>query len=343
MKNLLNTLYITSPDKYLALDGENIVVYQEKQETARFPLHNIESIVTFGYAGVSPALMGKCAQNKVSVSFLSRNGAFLAGVVGKENGNVVLRKTQYRLSEEEGFCTEVSKNILTGKLLNSRRVIERAVRDYPYSLDTEKLRKASGQIQENLLRLQNCKNTAELRGVEGEAAARYFSVFDNLILQQKNDFFFHTRNKRPPLDYVNAMLSFAYTLLCGMTVSALYSVGLDPYVGFMHKDRPGRTSLALDLMEELRSVFADRFVLTAVNKRIINKNDFITKENGAVYFTEEGKKKFLQSWQQRKQNSIVHPFLKEKVEWGMVPYTQALLLARFLRGDLDGYPPFLWK
>lgn len=343
MKKLLNTLYITSYEKYLSLEGETVVVNENNVECARIPLHNIESIITMGYAGVSPALLGKCAEYGIVISFLSRSGRFLAHTVGPYNGNVVLRKTQYRYSDNEELCTSVSKNIMTGKLYNSRGVIERATRDYANSIDIEKLKRISEDIKKAINNIENCENTEQLRGVDGEAASRYFSVFDELILQQKKDFSFCGRVRRPPTDAVNAMLSFSYTLLNSMVTSAIYCVGLDPYVGFMHKDRPGRTSLALDLMEELRSVFADRFVITMINKRIINKNDFFVKENGAVYFTDEGKKKFLQSWQTKKQNTIVHPFLKEKVEWGMVPYVQALLLARFLRGDIDGYPPFLWK
>lgn len=343
MKKLLNTLYITSYEKYLSLEGETVVISEQGTECARIPLHNIELIVTMGYAGVSPALLGKCAEYGIVISFLSRSGRFLAHTVGPYNGNVVLRKTQYRYSENEEICTSISKNIMTGKLFNSRGVVERAIRDYSASLDVDKLKSVSDDLKESISNIEKCKDTEQLRGVEGEAASRYFSVFDNLILQQKKDFAFSTRVRRPPTDPVNAMLSFSYTLLNSMTTSALYCVGLDPYVGFMHKDRPGRTSLSLDLMEELRSVFADRFVITMINKRVINKGDFFVKENGAVYFTDDGKKKFLQSWQMKKQNTIVHPFLKEKVEWGMVPYVQALLLARFLRGDIDGYPPFLWK
>lgn len=343
MRKLLNTLYITSPEKYLSLDGETIVINEAEKEPSRIPLHNIESIVTMGYTGVSPALLGKCAEMGIYISFLSRSGRFLASTVGPYNGNVVLRRKQYRIADNEDMCTEISKNIITGKIYNSRWVIERATRDYSASLDVEKLKTVSAQLKQAIQNVNSCKDTSELRGVEGEAASRYFSVFDDLILQQKSDFSFNVRNRRPPTDPVNAMLSFSYTLLNGMVTSALYCVGLDPYVGFMHKERPGRTSLALDLMEELRSVYADRFVITMINKRIINANDFFTKENGAVYFTDEGKKKFLQSWQSRKQTTIVHPYLKEKVEWGMVPYVQSLLLARYLREDLDGYPPFLWK
>lgn len=343
MKKLLNTLYVTSSDKYLSLDGENIVVSVERQECGRIPLHNLEAVVTFGYSGISPALLGKCAENNISISFMSRSGRFLASVAGPYCGNVILRKTQYRLSDNEDSCIEIARNIILGKLYNSRWVIERATRDYPNSVDVAKLKNVSARIKNSMQNISDCRNTEQLRGVEGEAATRYFSVFDDLILQQKEDFVFNGRNRRPPTDMVNAMLSFSYTLLTSMVSSALYCVGLDPYVGYLHKDRPGRTSLALDMVEELRSVFADRFVLTMINKKIINKNDFILKENGAVVFNDNGKKKFLQSWQTKKQTEIKHPYLEEKVEWGMVPYVQALLLSRYLRGDLDGYPPFMWK
>lgn len=343
MKKLLNTLYITSPEKYLSLDGENVVIKEDGVESGRIPLHNIESIVTMGNAGVSPALLGKCAEKNICVSFLSRSGRYLASAVGPYNGNVVLRQSQYRMADNEEKCAEIAKNMITGKLYNARWVIERATRDYADSLDTEKLKKVSLQIKKAVNDAQSCTDTQQLRGIEGEAAARYFSVFDDLILQQKTDFVFVERVKRPPTDYVNAMLSFSYTLLCSMMTTALYCVGLDPYVGFMHKVRPGRTSLSLDLMEEFRAVYADRFVISLINKRIIDKDDFFTKENEAVYFTDEGKRKFIQHWQTRKQSTIMHPFLKEKVQWGVVPYVQALLLSRYIRGDLDSYPPFLWK
>lgn len=343
MKKLLNTLYITSPDRYLSLDGENIVVKEDSTECGRIPLHNLESIVTMGYAGISPALLGKCSEMKISVVFLSRSGRFLASVMGPYTGNVVLRQNQYRISDNEAACTAIARNMITGKLFNSRWVIERATRDYAASLDVDKLKTVSAQINEAMHGIQDCSDTQQLRGFEGEAATRYFSVFDDLILQQKAAFHFNGRNKRPPIDRVNAMLSFAYTLLSSMTASALYAVGLDPYVGFMHKIRPGRSSLALDMMEELRSVYADRFVLSLINKRIVHEEDFFIKENRAVFFTDEGKKKFLSQWQQKKQQIITHPYLAEKVQWGVVPYVQALLLARYLRGDIDGYPPFFWK
>ncbi|MBQ9673645.1 MAG: type I-C CRISPR-associated endonuclease Cas1 [Ruminococcus sp.] len=343
MKKLLNTLYITSPKKYLSLEGENVVISENNVDCGRVPLHNLENIVTMGFSGVSPALMGKCAEMNIMISFLSRSGRFLSSSIGPYNGNVVLRMNQYRTADNEERCTEIAKNMIIGKLFNSRWVIERATRDYVNSLNIEKLKNVSKQIKNSIDTVNTCIDTQQLRGVEGEAASRYFSVFDDLILQQKDDFKFEKRVKRPPTDYVNAMLSFAYTLLNFMTRSALYCVGLDPYVGFMHKLRPGRSSLSLDLIEELRPVFADRLVISLINKRIVNKHDFFVKENGAVYFNDDGKKKFLKAWQNKKEVVITHPYLNEKVQWGVVPYVQALLLARFLRGDIDGYPPFFWK
>ena len=343
MKKLLNTLYVTNPDYYLSLDGLNIVVNEKNNEIGRVPLHNLESIVTFGYTGASPALMGECAKNNISLSFLSYSGKFLAGIHGGVKGNVTLRKEQYAISEDMVKCTIIAKNFIIGKIYNSKWVIERAIRDYSLRLDTEKLKQKSLYLSNSLRMIDEVNGLDELRGIEGEAASVYFSVFNDLILQQKEKFIFTTRNKRPPLDYVNAMLSFTYTLLTGMCVSGLETVGLDPYVGFMHQDRPGRASLALDLVEEFRAVYADRFVLTMINKKIVDDSDFITKENGSVIMTDDARKEFLKHWQNKKQEIIKHPFLDEKVEWGMVPYVQAMLLARYIRGDLDEYPPFLWK
>lgn len=343
MRKLLNTLYITSKDRYLSLDGENVVILEGQQEIGRVPLHNLEGIVTFGYTGASPALMGACAQRNIGLSFMSGSGKFLARVTGEVKGNVTLRKQQYRLSEDKKMSMEIARNCITGKVYNSRWILERAARDYPLRLDAEKLKEKSAFMAESLNEIRTCENAERLLGLEGEAASVYFSVFDDLILQQKEDFYFHGRNRRPPLDNVNAMLSFAYSLLAGMCASALETVGLDPYVGFYHTDRPGRASLALDMMEELRSVVADRFVLTLINKKMIDGSDFIKKENGAVIMGEETRKQFLTHWQNKKKELITHPFLGEKIEWGLVPYAQALLLSRYIRGDLDTYPPFLWK
>lgn len=343
MRKLLNTLYITSSDYYLSLDGENVVVTQNKKEIGRLPLHNLESIVTCGYAGASPALMEKCAANNISLTFLSASGRFRAKVTSKAYGNILLRRTQYRMADSEGLALEAARNFIIDKIYNERSVINRAVRDHAERLDTEKLCQVSEQLKDTLQMVREAENMEMLRGYEGEAASRYFSQFNQLILQQKEDFSFDVRNRRPPLDRVNALLSFTYSLLTGMCVAALEAVGLDPYAGFMHTDRPGRCSLALDLLEELRAPYADRFVLSCINKKVVDSADFEQKENGAVLLNELGRKKYLSAWQNKKAEKLTHPYLQESIEWGLVPYVQALLLARYVRGDLDGYPPFFWK
>lgn len=343
MRKLLNTLYVTSEDSYLSLEGENIVLLQEKKELGRLPLHNLEGIVSFGYRGVSPALMGACAERNISLCFLTPQGKFLARVVGKTRGNVVLRKKQYEISADESGSMEIARNCIIGKVYNARWVLERATRDHSMQVDVERLKEISHRLKVSLDSIRICSSKEQLRGYEGEAASSYFSVFDELILQQKQDFVFSGRNKRPPMDPVNAMLSFVYVLLTNTISAALETVGLDSYVGYLHTDRPGRASLALDLIEELRPVLADRFVLSLINKKIVSKKFFKKKENGAVLITDEGRKTILTEWQNKKKEVLTHPYLKEKVEWGMVPYVQAMLLARYIRGDLDGYPPFLWK
>jgi len=343
MRKLLNTLYVTSPNTYLSLDGENIVILKEEIEISRIPLHNLEGIIAFGYTGASPALMGACAKHNIALSFMTQSGRFRARVVGEVRGNVTLRKTQYRISDSIEGSNKIARNFIIGKIFNARWVVERATRDYAVRLDVDKLKSASRALANSLKQVEQSENLEQLRGFEGEAASQYFSVFDDLILQQKEYFYFRYRNKRPPLDNVNAMLSFVYTLLAHDVAAALETVGLDPYVGFLHRDRPGRVSLALDLMEELRSVYADRFVISLINKREVNANGFTQKENGAVIMDDDTRKIILKAWQSKKQEIITHPFLQEKLEWGLVPYAQAMLLARFIRGDLDGYPPFMWK
>ena len=343
MKKLLNTLYITSPGKYISLDGENIVVSEKEEELMRLPMHNIEAIITFGYAGASPALMGACSERNISISFLTPSGRFLARVTGRQRGNILLRREQYRIAGNEEESFKIAKNCIIGKLYNSKWVLERTCRDYPMRVDKNKLKDVSEKLSAAMIGAKNAESADYLRGIEGKAASDYFSVFDEMILQQKSDFSFSSRTRRPPLDPINAMLSFAYSLLTGMCSSALESVGLDPYEGFFHTERPGRASLALDMVEELRSVMADRFVLTLINKRIADPSCFVKKESGAVIMTDSFRKTFLSHWQSKKQEVITHPFLDEKVEWGMVPFAQALLLARYIRGDLDEYPPFFWK
>lgn len=343
MRKLRGTLYITTPDKYLFLDGENIVMRAKDDTEIRLPLHNIEDIVVFGGRGVSPALMNKCTEDSIGLTFMSRSGKFLARAEGAVSGNVYLRREQYRIADNEERSLAIARNFITGKLYNSRYVIDRAVRDHSLQVDVEKLKSRSELLSQAILKCRNVTDIDTLRGIEGESAQLYFSVFDELILQQKDEFRFTVRSKRPPLDNVNALLSFAYSIATGMCTSALEAVGLDPYVGFMHTDRPGRRSLALDLVEEFRAIMCDRFVVSLINKRIIGNDDFDIREDGAVLLSEDGRKLFLTHWQSRKQETVTHPFLKEKVEWGLLPYVQALLLARYIRGDLDEYPMLLWR
>jgi CRISPR-associated protein Cas1 len=318
-------------------------VRKEEKEVLRLPLHNLEGIVTFGYTGASPALMGACAKRNISLCFLSAYGSFRARVVGKVQGNVVLRKNQYEASENEEKSLILARHMVAAKLYNARWVVERAGRDHSLRLDTAKLKAVSASLKTMISQLPRCQTLEQVRGNEGNGAKAYFSVLDDLILQQKEDFIFEGRNRRPPLDNVNAMLSFTYTLLTNEMTAALETVGLDPYVGFLHRDRPGRASLALDLIEELRPVFADRFVLTLINKREVSPAGFNKCENGAVVMEQEQRKQILAAWQRRKQEEITHPYLGERVQWGLTPYIQAMLLARYLRGDLDAYPPFFWK
>jgi len=342
MKKLANTLYITNPKAFLTLDGETVVVKKEDKSTTRLPLHNLENIVCFNWLGTSPALMRACTERNIGLCFLNPYGHFQARVSGKVRGNVLLRKKQYKISENEVESTPIAASFLLAKIANSRKVIERALRDHALLLDVESLKKASAALKDILQVIPECKSTEELMAFEGSAAKIYFRVFDQLILHQKEAFFFKTRTRRPPLDNMNSLLSFYYVLLANDVASALEGVGLDPYVGFLHQDRPGRPSLALDLMEELRPVFADRLALTLVNRKQIKGKGFTQKESGSVLMDDDTRKKVLVAWQERKQDKIMHPYLKEKISFGLIPHVQALLLARYLRGDLDAYPPFFW-
>lgn len=343
MRHLLNTLFVTTENAYLSLDGENVVVNREKEEIGRFPLHNLSGIMSFSYAGASPALMGACAERDINLAFCTPRGRFLARTTGMSNGNVLLRRTQYRTADDLAQSCMVARNMIFGKLYNAKWSIERTRRDHKLRIDEQTFQHASEMIQNLLPQVMEETDLDALRGWEGVGASAYFGVLDDMILRDKDNFFYHGRSRRPPLDHVNAMLSFAYSLLTNDCASALESVGLDAYVGFMHRDRSGRVSLALDLMEELRPCLADRFVITLINNRIIAAEDFEHSESGAVWLTDQARRKFLKGWQERKQEVITHPYLGEKIPWGLVPYVQALLLSRYLRGDLDAYPPFLWK
>ncbi|MBR3622208.1 MAG: type I-C CRISPR-associated endonuclease Cas1 [Selenomonadaceae bacterium] len=343
MRRLLNTLFVQSEDIYLALENENVVAKNNEDILARIPLIGLENIVYFGYKGASPSLMGECVKRKIGMCFLSPNGRFLARISGMNPGNVLLRKEQYRVSDDAERNILFARNFIAAKIFNARTVLERAKRDHPISFDAEKLLLVTNELKTSMKAAKNADNADTLLGIEGSAATAYFSLFDALILQQKKQFVFTKRSKRPPKDRINAMLSFAYTLLAHDTASALESVGLDAYVGFFHRDRPGRASLALDLMEELRAIYADKFVLKMINNRVIKHTDFEEREDQSVLLKDSGRKKFLTAWQEKKQEEITHPFLEEKIKWGLVPYIQALLLARTLRKDLEEYPAFLWK
>ena len=300
MKKLLNVLYITSPEAYLSLEGETIVIKKEENISMRIPLLNLENIVCFNYMGISPALMGACADRGIGVCFLSPHGHFLGRISGKVHGNVLLRKKQYFTSENQTEAVAIASSFLIGKIVNSRKVIDRFVRDHSLLVDTESINKASYELKEILKEIKNCSSISDLMGFEGSAAKIYFKNFDQFILQQKEDFYFTERSRRPPLDNLNALLSFLYTLLTFEISSALETVGLDPYVGFLHQDRPGRPSLALDLMEELRPVFVDRLALSLINRKQITGKGFMAKENGGVIMDDDTRKIVLTAWQDRK-------------------------------------------
>ena len=351
MRRHLNTLYITTEDAWLHKDGENAVIKVDGAERGRVPVHLLGGIVCFGSLGVTPSLMGHCAERGVCVSFMGRNGRFLARVEGPVSGNVLLRRSQYRATDDTEMTGTLVRSFVIGKLLNQRTVVRRALRDH------------GGDTPAARARLETCGHRLRayikggyaiwersspqavdaLRGIEGGAARAYYGVFGDLVRNREPTFTFTSRSRRPPLDPVNALLSFLYTLLVHDCRSALETVGLDPAVGFLHRERPGRPSLALDLMEELRPILADRLGLSLINRRQLSADDFETAVSGAVSLREEARKTVLIAYQERKKDELIHPFLKEKTTLGLVPFVQASLMARRLRGDLDGYPPFLWR
>ena len=343
MKKHLNTLFVTTQGAYLAKEGETVVVRVERKTLLQIPIHAIGGIVCFGNVTCSPFLMGFCAERDVTISFLTEHGRFLARVQGPVSGNVLLRREQYRRADDMSAAAQMARSVLTGKLANSRTVLQRAVRDHAKKLNAEEVREASKKISASLDHLQAHLPLNALRGIEGDSAHSYFSVFDHLIISQKDDFIFRGRNRRPPLDRVNCLLSFLYTLVLHDVRSALESVGLDPAVGFLHRDRPGRPGLALDMMEEFRPFLADRLVLSLINLNQVRAKGFREMESGAVFMDDETRKTVLVAYQKRKQDEIFHPFIEERVTVGLLFYIQALLLARCLRGGLDGYPVFIWK
>lgn len=344
MKKLLNTVYVTTENAALRKDGENLVAEVEGEEKGRVPLHMLSSVVVFGSIFISPALIGACAAAGISIALLDRNGHFQARIDGPVSGNVLLRRAQYRVAD---VPEEIVRSLVVGKVSNQRAVLMRALRDYGGEMDAD-VREAIGAVVGRLAHIMRRVELAgedidRLRGSEGEAANLYFSVFDHLIRSPDSEMRWSGRSRRPPLDPVNAVLSFLYTLLTHDCRSACESVGLDPCVGFLHRDRPGRPSLALDLMEELRPVLVDRLALSLINRRQLRAADFERRDGGAVLLTDEARRTVLSAWQERKKEERLHPFLEEKAPLGLVPYLQAQMLARHLRGDLDAYPPWFWK
>jgi CRISPR-associated protein Cas1 len=343
MRHLLNTLYVTTQGSYIAREGETLIIRVEHEIKARFPVLQLEGLVCFGQVSVSPPAFELCSENGIGVVFLSDQGRFIARVNGPVSGNVLLRKAQYRKSDNLEESAGIARMVLIGKIANCRGVLMRAAREREDDEGKVILVSAAKSLSRILRSIAGVPDLDGLRGKEGEASAIYFAVFDHLILCNKDDFFFRGRSRRPPLDNVNALLSFIYTLLAHDMTSALESVGLDPAVGYLHRDRPGRPSLALDLMEELRPALADRLVLSLINRQQVQPKGFERTENGGVLMTPETRKTVLVSWQERKQEEITHPFTNEKIKIGLLPYVQARLLARHLRGDLEAYPPFFWK
>ncbi len=342
MKKHLNTLFVTTQGAYLAKDGETVAVRIEREVKLRIPVHTLDGIVCFGNVGCSPFLMGFCSERDVAISFLTENGRFLARVQGPVSGNVLLRREQYRKADDLLFSADLSRNFITGKIANCRTVLKRALRDHGEKFDTDAIITAVNHLGASIKRLQNGLDLDTIRGVEGDAARVYFDVFSYLIIRGKDTFYFQQRSRRPPLDRMNCLLSFIYSLLLHDVRSALECTGLDPAVGYLHRDRPGRPGLALDIMEEFRPL-ADRLALSLVNLGQLKEKDFSISETGSVRMKDEARKTLLVSYQKRKQDVMVHPFLDKKMPVGLLFHTQALLLARFLRGDIDGYPPMVWR
>jgi CRISP-associated protein Cas1 len=343
VKQLLNTLYVTTQGAYLARDGETVSVKVEQEVRLRIPIHTLSGIVCFGQVSCSPFVLGLCGERGVAVSFLTEHGRFLARVQGPVQGNVLLRREQYRWADRADRSAEVARAVVLAKVANSRTAVLRARRETSGGAAGDALEAAARRLGWMLEEVKCAETVDEIRGHEGEAGRTYFGVFDHMIGSQKEDFFFHGRSRRPPADKMNALLSFVYTLLTHDVAGALEGVGLDPAVGFLHRDRPGRPSLALDLMEELRPVIADRLALSLVNRRQVNPRGFRQQEGGGVTMDEETRKEVLVAYQKRKLEEVAHPFLGERLSYGLMPHAQALLLARRVRGDLDGYPSFFWK
>lgn len=340
MRKLLNTLYIMNENAYLTLDGENIVISTEEGKSARFPFANLESIVCFSYPGCSPALIGKCCTNGIGLSFVSPGGRFLGRVEGNTRGNVLLRIAQHKMFSE--VQTGLIQDNVAAKLANTKFTVRRSLRDYPELDEDGALSGLINRLDEEIERVYTLSDKTEIMGLEGNCAKAYFGIYDRLITQQRDSFRMTMRTKRPPLDRTNAVLSFLYAMYTNDFASALESVGLDSYVGFYHEPRPGRCSLACDLVEEARCI-VDRFVLTMINLRQINADDFDEQVSGAVLLNDSGRRKVVTLWQEKKRSVITHPYLKQKIQLGLLPFVQSNLLAKYLRGEIPEYPAYLQK
>jgi len=344
MKQLLNTLYVTTEGAYLHLDHDNLRVEVERETRLQVPLHHLGAVVCFGDVLITPSLLAKCAEDGRTVVFLSPSGRFRCRVVGPVTGNVLLRQAQYQAAADDEKCAAIARAIVAGKIRNSRESLLRGARDAKRDADEEALRAAARELSRLLGALKETDDLEAIRGHEGAAARSYFSAFNHLIREDcREQFHFEKRTRRPPRDRMNALLSFLYTLVLNDCLAGAQGVGLDPQMGFLHALRPGRPALGLDLMEELRPVLADRLAITLVNRAQITSGDFIERTGGAVEFTDEARKKVVVAYQQRKQDAVLHKALDEKVPLGLVPHVQARLLARHLRGDIAEYTPFLYR
>ncbi|MGR9108865.1 MAG: type I-C CRISPR-associated endonuclease Cas1c [Gammaproteobacteria bacterium] len=339
MKKLLNNLYITTEGSYVSKERETLVIKQDREKVFQMPFHQVTNLFCFGQVMVSPALMGACGEKGIGISFFTAHGRFQSRLQGPQSGNVLLRRAQYRLADRAPET--LARLFVAAKISNARQNLMKHQRNHGQQ---ESLESTVKHLAGALKRLKTQTDVEQIRGIEGESAARYFSVFNDLIVHESRaDFRFNGRNKRPPLDPVNALLSFAYSLLTHEIASALQGVGIDPYVGYLHTDRPGRLSLALDMLEELRAWWCDRFVLTLINRKQIKSSDFVEDASGAVRLTDDARKHFLTRWQERKQDELLHPYTGERIPVGLLPHIQASLLAKYLREDLECYPPFLAK
>jgi CRISP-associated protein Cas1 len=343
MHQLLNTLYVTTEGAYLHLDHETLKVDVEGATKLQVPMHHLGGVVCFGDVMISPAAMHRCAEDGRFLVLLDRNGRFKARLEGPVSGNVLLRQAQHHALGDSVKTLAIAKNIVAGKIQNTRQIVLRGSREAESPDDAEALKQTAGALANALTRLSACDDLDQVRGIEGESARAYFASFDRMVREDRESFKLDGRNRRPPLDPMNAVLSFLYALVMNDCVAGAEGVGLDPQMGFLHALRPGRAALALDLMEELRSVLADRLALTLVNRKQVTKKDFVERPGGAVHLNDDGRKEVVVAYQKRKQEEIRHPVLGQKIPLGLVPHVQARLLARVLRGDMEEYVPFLYR